>query len=91
MKTFTSLLSLSHTICLSFSLSLLPCLGNEPTPVTAPNTDLLRFVNNDTLHGTFLTFNETGNLLWKNSESNEVILATIPDGILFGEDRHGKS
>jgi len=26
------------------------------------------------LHGTFLTFNKTGNLLWKNSETNEPIV-----------------
>jgi len=38
------------------------------------NTDLLRFANNDTLHGTFLTFNEKGKLLWKSSEVAEPIL-----------------
>ncbi len=47
----------------------------QPNNNKATNTDLLRFANNDTLHGTFLTFDKAGKLLWKNSES--------PDPIVF--------
>ena len=35
--------------------------------------DILRFANNDTLHGVFLTFNEKGKLLWRSFESPDVI------------------
>ena len=35
--------------------------------------DVLRFANDDTLHGQFLAFDTEGNLLWKNQESPDPI------------------
>lgn len=36
-------------------------------------SDMLRFANDDTLHGQFLAFNAEGNLLWQNQESPDPI------------------
>ena len=78
--------SLAHSLActLALCLSFAPALANEKTnkEYTSPQTaespdparaDMLRFTNDDTLHGQFISFNADGNLVWKNPESLETI------------------
>ena len=50
----------------------------DTAPVAGParqadQPDMLRFSNNDTLHGNFLSFGKDGTMLWKNPEVKEPI------------------
>ncbi len=59
---------LSCTLALGLITCPLPTAADQDT-----GKDMLRFANDDTLHGQFLAFDAKGNLLWKNQESPDPI------------------
>lgn len=59
---------LVRTAALAWMAGLLPAAADS-----APGPDMLRFANNDTLHGRFLSFGANDSILWKSPEAEEPI------------------
>ena len=47
--------------------------SEKPAAAAKAGPDLLRFINNDTLHGSFLSFASSETMVWKNPEAAEPI------------------
>lgn len=63
---------LSHITSLALIAGASTSLAN-PAEEAQTASDLLRFVNNDTLHGNFLAFGAADTLIWNNPEATEPI------------------
>lgn len=88
MKPFHSLLSLALLSCPAIAAE----AADSETP-PAKSKDMLRFANNDTLHGEFLSFSKNGSLIWINPQAERPIHFSTKDlhRVVLNQGLAGKS